>query len=94
RERSILIGQLEASLLSAGDVDLRRAIGEHRGVVRRREREQRDPRGEIVVKRRRRRLRPAGPDSPSLDSDSSYSESPGRMNMISGTTQAGEVFSR
>jgi hypothetical protein len=89
RERSILIGQLEASLLSAGDVDLRRAIGEHRGAVRRREREQRDPRGEIVVKRRRRRLRRANPESPSL-----YSESPGRMNMISGTTHAGEVLSR
>jgi hypothetical protein len=89
RERSILIGQLEASLLSAGDVDLHRAIGEHRGAVRRREREQRDPRGEIVVKRRRRRLRRARGESPS-----DYSESPGRMNMISGTTQAGEVLSR
>jgi hypothetical protein len=87
RERSILIGQLEASLLSAGDVDLQRAIGEHRGAVRRREREQRDPSGEILVKRRR--LRRASGESPSP-----YSESPGRMNMISGTTQAGEVFSR
>jgi hypothetical protein len=70
RERSILIGQLEASLLSAGDVDLRRAIGEHRGAVRRREREQRDPRGEIAVKRRRRRLRRASPESPSAESPS------------------------
>jgi len=96
RERSILIGQLEASLLSAGDVDLQRAIGEHRGAVRRREREQRDPSGEIVVKRRRRRLRRASgePPIPSAESPSPYSESPGRMNMISGTTQAGEVLSR
>ncbi len=95
RERSILIGQLEASLLSAADVDLHRAIGEHRGAVRRREAEQRDPRGEIVVKRRRRRLRraSASPVS-SAESPSPYSESPGWMNMISGTTQAGEVFSR
>jgi hypothetical protein len=89
RERSILIGQLEASLLSAGDVDLDQAIHEHRGAVRRREREQRDPRGEILVERRRPRLRRASPESPSP-----YSESPGRMNMISGTTQAGEVLSR
>ena len=63
RERSILIGQLEASLLSAGEVDFDRAIGEHRGAVRRREREQRDPSGEIVVKRKRRRLRRAGHQS-------------------------------
>lgn len=82
RERSILIGQLEASLLSAADFDFDRAIHEHTGAVRRREREQRDPSGEIVVKRRRRRLRRR------------YSESPGRMNMISGTTHAGEVLSR
>ncbi|MFI4989405.1 MAG: hypothetical protein ACHQHO_00625 [Solirubrobacterales bacterium] len=90
RERSILTSQLEASLLSAADVDLRRAIGEHRGAVRRREREQRDPVGEILVKRRPRRLRRTSRESPSP----SYSESPGRMNMISGTTHAGEVFSR
>jgi hypothetical protein len=89
RERSILIGQLEASLSSSGDVDLDQAIHEHRGAVCRREREQRDPHGEIVVKRRGRRLRRAGEQSPG-----SYSESPGRMNMISGTTQAGEVLSR
>jgi hypothetical protein len=88
-ERGILIGQLEASLLSAGDIDFDQAIHEHRGAVRRREREQRDPRGEIVVKRRRRRLRRASPESPGP-----YSESPGRMNMISGTTHAGEVLDR
>jgi len=96
RERAILIGQLEASLLSAGDVDLDQAIHEHRGVVRRREREQRDPRGEILVKRRRPRPRRPGRESPapSPESPTPYSESPGRMNMISGTTQAGEVLSR
>ncbi len=95
RERGILVGQLEASLLSAGDVDFDRAIGEHRGAVRRREHEQRDPSGEIVVKRRRLRLR-SGRQSPAPggETPSVYSESPGRMNMISGTTQAGEVFSR
>jgi len=80
RELSILIGQLEASLLSAEHGDLAGAIGEHRASVQRRDRAERDPTGEIVVRRRARRRR--------------YSESPGRMNMISGTTHAGEVFSR
>jgi hypothetical protein len=80
RELSILIAQLEASLLSAESGDLRGAIDEHRAAVQRRERVERDPAGEIVVRRRRPRRR--------------YSESPGRMNMISGTTHAGEVLSR
>jgi hypothetical protein len=57
RERSILIRQLEASLIDAAGVDLHRAIDEHRHAVARREREQRDPSGEIFVVRRRRRLR-------------------------------------
>ncbi|HWG07631.1 MAG TPA: hypothetical protein VN672_01350 [Solirubrobacteraceae bacterium] len=82
RERRILIGQLEASLMRSAGVDLEQAIGEHRGAVRRRQRDQRDPGGEIVAKRARRRSRRP------------YSESPGRMNMISGTTHAGEVLSR
>jgi hypothetical protein len=56
RERSILIRQLEASLMDAPDVDLHRAIDEHRHAVACREQEQRDPSGEIVVVRRRRRL--------------------------------------
>jgi hypothetical protein len=64
RERRILIGQLEASLLSAGNVDLDRAIHEHRGAVRRREREQRDPSSEIVVRRRPARRRRAAERSP------------------------------
>jgi hypothetical protein len=57
RERSILIRQLEASLIDAADIDLHRAIDEHRHVVTRRKRDERDPSGEIVVARRRRRLR-------------------------------------
>jgi hypothetical protein len=56
RERSILIRQLEASLMNAADVDLRRAIAEHRHVVARRDRDARDPSGEIVITRRRRRF--------------------------------------
>ncbi len=79
RELGILIGQLEASLLSVEHGDLAAAIGEHRASVERRERAERDPAGEIVVRRRARW---------------GYSESPGRMNMISGTTHAGEVFNR
>jgi hypothetical protein len=54
RERSILIRQLEASLIDAAGVDLHRAIDEHRHAVARREHEQRDPSGEIAVFRRRR----------------------------------------
>jgi hypothetical protein len=57
RERSILIGQLEASLAIATELDLGRAIEEHRGAVSAREHEERDPRGEILVTRIRRRLR-------------------------------------
>ncbi len=81
RELSILIGQLEGSLLSVETDELREAIVSHRASVRRRERAEHDPTGEIVVMRRRAPQR-------------RYSVSPGRMNMISGTTQAGEVFSR
>jgi hypothetical protein len=57
RERSILIRQLEASLMDGADVDLRRAIDEHRHVVERRRRDARDPSGEILVTRGRRRFR-------------------------------------
>jgi hypothetical protein len=80
RELGILIGQLEGSLLNAQHGDLAGAICEHRASVQRRERSERDPSGEIVVRRRAARPR--------------YTESPGRMNMISGTMHAGEVFSR
>jgi hypothetical protein len=85
RELKILVGQLEGSLIGAEDLD--RAIAEHRQIVGRREREAGDPAGEIVVSRGRRRSAgnlPAG----------AQSESPGRVNMISGTMQAGEVLSR
>jgi hypothetical protein len=81
RELSTLIAQLEGSLLSAEAGDLAGAIDEHRAAVQRRERVERDPVGEILVRRRRGLRR-------------RYTESPGRMNMISGTTHAGEVFSR
>jgi hypothetical protein len=83
RERSILIRQLEASLIDDADLDLHDAIDRHRQAVARREREQRDPSGEILVTRRRRRFQRIA-----------QSASPGRMNMISGTTHAGEVLSR
>ncbi len=56
RERAILVGQLEASLMSAADVDLARAIADHRGAKSRRERDAGDPSGEIVVTRRLGRL--------------------------------------
>jgi hypothetical protein len=80
RELSILIGQLERSLMCTERSDLAGAIGEHRASRQRRERAERDPTGEIVAQRRAPRRR--------------YSASPGRMNMISGTTHAGEVLSR
>jgi hypothetical protein len=88
RELGVLIAHLEASLLEDAAPDLARAIAEHRKSVElRRWRERRarrqafevvDPRGAIRARRLRRR----------------YSASPGRVNMISGTTHAGEVFSR
>jgi hypothetical protein len=82
-ELRVLMSHLEASLMEDAGVDLDHAIEEHRGIVDRRDREARDPTGEILIRRRRRPLT-AKP----------YSESPGRMNMISGTMHAGEVFSR
>jgi hypothetical protein len=53
RERAILIGQLESSLMSAADVDFARAIADHRGAKSRRERDAGDPSGEILIARRR-----------------------------------------
>jgi hypothetical protein len=87
RELKILVGQLEGSLMSAEHVDLDRAIAEHRQIAGRRERAAGDPAGEIVIRRRGRRL--AG----NLLAGA-QSESPGRVNMISGTMHAGEVLSR
>lgn len=57
RELRILIGQLEGSLMSASEIDFQGAISEHCGIVERRRRDLRDPSGEIVVKRSRRRIR-------------------------------------
>jgi hypothetical protein len=55
RELDILIGQLQASLLSEADVDLDRAIAEHRELVSRHERARAaDPCGEIIARRRRK----------------------------------------
>jgi hypothetical protein len=88
RELAILVSQLEDSLeRSAGvGLDLDRAISEHRRLRRERLRSTwgtfrvLEPRGEIVA----RRLRGGG----------RYSASPGRTNIISGMTHAGETFSR
>ena len=79
REVDILVGQLQASLTSDAGLDLEHAIEEHRELVRRERARAADPTGEIVVRRRRKRV---------------YIVSPGRMNMISGTTHAGETRSR
>ena len=57
RELRILAGQLEASLMSASAADFEGAISEHRGMIERRRRDQRDPSGEIVIKRGRIRFR-------------------------------------
>ena len=99
RELDILVGQLQASLLSEADIDLDRAIAEHRELLRSGERASAaDPSGEIVVRRLRKthaQRRRGSPDR-ALRSPLSrrYSESPGRTNIISGITHAGEVFSR
>jgi len=88
RELSILIAQLHDSLASANGLELDEAIEEHRALLARNRRARRDgprlpdaadPRGEITARRLRR---PA------------HIASPGLMNMISGITHAGEVFSR
>jgi hypothetical protein len=89
RELRILVAQLEDSLMSSGGLELDVAIKEHRALMRSRVRTRRrladaaDPSGEIVARRlRTRSLR------------SAQSPSPGRTNIISGTTQAGETLSR
>ena len=54
RELEILVGQLQASLLSEADIDLDRAIEEHRELLARREyAHEREPAGEITVRARR-----------------------------------------
>jgi hypothetical protein len=79
RELNILVGQLQASLMSEAGVDLDRAIEEHRELIGRRHARAADPVGQILV----RRLPPGG-----------YISSPGRVNITSGTTHAGDTFSR
>jgi hypothetical protein len=89
REVRILTAQLEDSLMSAGGLDLDMAIKQHRELLRGRARtrrrlpDQADPSGEIRARRLRR---------PSVRRR--YTASPGRTNIISGTTHAGEVPSR
>ncbi|HSZ70666.1 MAG TPA: hypothetical protein VK756_09920 [Solirubrobacteraceae bacterium] len=105
RELGVLVAHLEASLLQDAAPDLGRAIAEHRKTVelrdwrasreaarRRREGSRSlgeiiDPRGEIRARRLKPRVR-----SPLRRPR--YSASPGRVNMISGITHAGEVLSR
>lgn len=54
RELEILVGQLQASLLSEADIDLDRAIEEHRELLARREpAHESEPAGEITVRARR-----------------------------------------
>lgn len=54
RELDILVGQLQASLLSEGDVDLDRAIEEHRELLARSEHtRESEPAREITVRTRR-----------------------------------------
>ena len=79
RELDILVGQLQASLLGESEPELDRAIREHRALVARRRARATDPVGEIIA----RRLRPP-----------SYMSSPGRVNITSGTTHAGDTLSR
>jgi hypothetical protein len=91
RELRILVAQLEDSLVSASGLELDQAIREHRQLIVGRMRRRRtlldgaDPRGEILARRlllgRSKRAR-------------AYNASPGRTNIISGTTHAGDTFSR
>jgi hypothetical protein len=89
REVRILVRQLQASLAGDGGLELDVAIAQHRELVSRGRRARRalaqaaDPRGEIVARRLRRPWVRAA-----------QTVSPGRMNMISGTRQAGETLSR
>jgi hypothetical protein len=86
RELRILMTQLEDSLSESSGLELDQAIREHRALLGRRLRSRRtlpesaDPRGEIRARRLRRLA--------------DYRLSPGRMKMISGTTQDGEVLIR
>jgi hypothetical protein len=89
RELRILLRHLRASLAQDSGLEFDVAIAEHRALLSSRRLARRllpkeaDPQGEIVARRLnspRERVR--------------QMLSPGRMNTISGTTHAGEVFSR
>jgi len=92
RELGVLVAHLEASLLEDAVPELGRAIVEHRDLRSRRRAREADPPGEGIRVRRLlpRRLREGARSREARD----YSASPGRVNMISGTTHAGEVLSR
>jgi hypothetical protein len=92
RELRVLVAHLEASLLEDAAPELGRAIVEHRDLLSRRRAREADPPGERIRVRRLlpRRLR----DGARTREVRGYSASPGRVNMISGTTHAGEVLSR
>jgi hypothetical protein len=87
REVRILVRQLEASLAGGRGLEFDVAIAEHRELLSRGRRarlalsREADPRGEIIV---RRLVRPTQRVRQMF--------SPGRMNTISGTRQAGEVL--
>jgi hypothetical protein len=87
RELGVLISHLEASLLQDAAPDLARAVAEHRRTVElRRWRESRRERGP--------RLRVLDPIGEIRAWRGAYRASPGRTNIISGITHAGEVRSR
>jgi hypothetical protein len=80
RELRVLVAHLQASLLEESAPELGRAISEHRRLLARHSwAREADPTGEIRVRRVRRWF---------------YSASPGRTNIISGITHAGETRSR
>jgi hypothetical protein len=82
RELGVLVAHLQASLLQEAAPELDRAISEHRGLLARHRRaREADPSGEIRARRLRRPRRP-------------YRASPGRTNIISGMTHAGESRNR
>jgi hypothetical protein len=94
RELRVLIGHLEASLEADEHVQLDRAIGEHVALCERTRGERagepadaRDPRGHIVARRLRAMRRAEQRVRP-------QSASPGRTNIISGMTHAGDNLMR
>lgn len=96
REVRILVGLLEASLAAAAPgADLGAAVREHQALARaRRSREAADEAARILASGRPERAwPPASTDGQGADGHD-MSVSPGLMNWISGTMQAGESASR